>query len=88
MTDDPFCPRHGRRSRPAETPGLRCDCLETLLDAAAPLKGGKWISAAMKERGGHVVVVGEREVREVQERGDKAVAEALLAGYELGRRIG
>lgn len=23
---DPFCPRHGRRSRPAEVPGLRCDC--------------------------------------------------------------
>lgn len=23
---DPFCPRHGRRSRPVEIPGLRCDC--------------------------------------------------------------
>lgn len=23
---DPFCPRHGRASRPAEIPGLRCDC--------------------------------------------------------------
>jgi hypothetical protein len=26
---DPFCPRHGRRSRPVEIRGLRCDC-ETL----------------------------------------------------------
>lgn len=24
--DDPFCPRHGRESRPTDTPGLRCDC--------------------------------------------------------------
>jgi hypothetical protein len=23
---DPFCSRHGRRSRPVEIPGLRCDC--------------------------------------------------------------
>lgn len=23
---DPFCPRHGRASRPIEIPGLRCDC--------------------------------------------------------------
>lgn len=23
---DRFCPRHGRASRPAEVPGLRCDC--------------------------------------------------------------
>lgn len=23
---DPFCPRHGRASRPIEVPGLRCDC--------------------------------------------------------------
>lgn len=23
---DPFCPRHGRASRPTLTPGLRCDC--------------------------------------------------------------
>ncbi len=26
--NDPFCPRHGRASRPVEVPGLRCDCLE------------------------------------------------------------
>lgn len=26
MSDDLFCPRHGRRSRPIEIPGLRCDC--------------------------------------------------------------
>lgn len=27
MSDaDPFCPRHGRRSRPIEVPGLHCDC--------------------------------------------------------------
>jgi NTP pyrophosphatase (non-canonical NTP hydrolase) len=25
---DPFCPRHGRKSRPIEIPGLRCDCEE------------------------------------------------------------
>lgn len=24
--DDPFCPRHGRASRPTLTDGLRCDC--------------------------------------------------------------
>lgn len=23
---DPFCPCHGRTSRPIEIPGLRCDC--------------------------------------------------------------
>lgn len=23
---DPFCPEHGRASRPSHTPGLRCDC--------------------------------------------------------------
>lgn len=23
---DPFCPEHGRCSRPSHTPGLRCDC--------------------------------------------------------------
>lgn len=23
---DPFCPMHGRKSRPIEVPGLRCDC--------------------------------------------------------------
>jgi NTP pyrophosphatase (non-canonical NTP hydrolase) len=26
MSADPFCPRHGRASRPVEVPGLRCDC--------------------------------------------------------------
>ena len=26
---NPFCPRHGRKSRPAEVPGLRCDCVKT-----------------------------------------------------------
>ena len=26
MSADHFCPRHGRRSRPIEVPGLRCDC--------------------------------------------------------------
>lgn len=26
MSDDPFCPRHGRESRPALVEGLRCDC--------------------------------------------------------------
>lgn len=24
--EDPFCPRHGRASRPVEIPGLRCTC--------------------------------------------------------------
>jgi hypothetical protein len=26
ITDDPFCPRHGRKSRPVTIDGLRCDC--------------------------------------------------------------
>lgn len=26
MSADPFCPCHGRASRPIEVPGLRCDC--------------------------------------------------------------
>src|SRR5258708_15573938 len=30
--DDPFCPRHGRASRPSEIPGLRCDCNRTAMD--------------------------------------------------------
>lgn len=29
MSADPFCPRHGRRSRPIEIPGLPCDCRST-----------------------------------------------------------
>lgn len=29
MEEDFFCPRHGRRSRPIEVPGLRCDCAAT-----------------------------------------------------------
>ena len=28
MSQDRFCPRHGRASRPVEVPGLRCDCLD------------------------------------------------------------
>lgn len=31
MSADPFCPRHERRSRPIEIPGLRCTCLENLI---------------------------------------------------------
>ena len=31
---DPFCPRHGRRSRPTLTPGLRCLCSKILMAAA------------------------------------------------------
>lgn len=28
---DPFCPRHGKKSRPVEILGLRCDCPEEKL---------------------------------------------------------
>lgn len=31
--EDPFCPRHGKTSRPIEVPGLRCDCEENLRPA-------------------------------------------------------
>lgn len=27
IIDDPFCPKHGRASRPITVEGLRCDCM-------------------------------------------------------------
>ena len=78
---DPFCPRHGRASRPAETPGLRCDCPAVVAAAAGPLKRGKWASVVMGEVGD---TVSEASIYAVQERINRAVDEALMAGYRLG----
>lgn len=75
---DPFCPRHGRKSRPTLSPGLRCDCLEILLAAVAPLREGKWVVGTFSHRLLH-------DVREgLKERVDRAIAEAVLAAYALG----
>jgi hypothetical protein len=76
---DSFCPRHGKASRPVETPGLRCDCLDVIKDAVGSLRRGKWASASLADE---PVSVGA--VNKLQERIDRAVDEALMAGYRLG----
>ena len=85
--EDLFCPRHGRASRPAETPGLRCDCASTVMDAVAPLREGKWVSAALAHLVGPNAYAGDT-ISEVEARANQAVREAVMAGYAFGLRGG
>lgn len=86
--NDRSCPRHGRGdlnipgpsvdgTQPAKNHGeIRCDCLETLLSALAPLKMGKWVASAC---GGNLNVEHDANV---------ALHEAIVAAYHLGLRGG
>jgi hypothetical protein len=75
-----FCPRHGRSGDESarEIPGLRCDC--TSSHAAGALRRGKWVRAAVPTTGLYLQQVAE----DVEERANRAIDEALVAGYELG----
>jgi len=54
---DPFCPRHGRQSRPIEIPGLRCDCAAdetTKLKCALCERAPVWFRDELQYCGDHV----------------------------------
>lgn len=86
--EKPPCPRHGRDGKIDLGPRIRCDCLDTIYAGVGALKRGKWISGGEVGRALCDIQAGPAIVDELQTRGDRAVDEALLAGYMLGLRGG
>lgn len=77
------CPRHGNEHR-VDIPGLRCDCPETVQAVVGALKRGKWVRAALYPARDNPVFSYDALADAVEDRANRAVDEALMAGYRLG----